>query len=269
MSDRISWVETRLRLQRDRVRLQLVFKEHELPVPRWLPLHPSYQSVLFYRISHYLFRNNHRLLARFFWHLNLLLTGADIAPLSEVGPGSVIAHPISTQIFGRAGVDCTFWGYGGLGGGRSNKDNGAGPGLPIIGNRVTLGPRALVLGPVVVGDGCEIGAGRIVMQDLSPHTKLDTIVEAEVPRHRPINPAVETTRAPQRLALGHGELLEIVRSVRPTITDSELDLPVSQASLDSLDLAIVRSAIEVRLGHPVSDELWYASNTLAEMIETR
>ncbi|MGH6821979.1 MAG: serine O-acetyltransferase [Methylocella sp.] len=269
MPDRFTWAETRSRLRRDRVRLQLVFKEHELPVPRWLRLHPSYQSVFFYRISHYFFRNGHRLLARFFWHLNLLLTGADIAPLSEIGPGFVIAHPISTQIFGRAGADCTFWGYGGIGGGRSNKDNGGGPGLPIIGNHVTLGPRALVLGPVVVGDGCEIGAGRIVMQDLPPHTKLDIIGDADDPPDRAISPAAETSRAPQRLALGHGELLEIVRSVRPAITASELDLPVSEASLDSLDLAIVRSAIEVQLGHPVSDELWYASNTLAEMIETR
>ena len=59
-------------------------------------------------------------------------------------------------------------------------------------------------------------------------------------------------------------------SVRPAITNSELDLPLSKSSLDGLDLAIVgRSAIEVQLGHTLSDELWFASNTLAEIIETQ
>jgi len=256
-----SWSEVRKRLQRDRERLRSLRGPNGLP-PGILALHPSYQCIWLYRISNYFFRRNHRLIARFFWHVNLLLTGADIGPISEIGPGLVLVHPISTQIFGRLGADCTLWGHGGIGGGRSNEDIGAGP---VIGDHVTLGPRALVPGPVVVGDGCEIGAGRIVMQDLPPHTKLDTIGDAD----RTISPAVETSRAPQRLLLGHGELLEIVRSVRPAITDSELDLPLSKSSLDSLDLAIVRSAIEVRLGHTVSDELWYASNTLAEIIETR
>jgi serine O-acetyltransferase len=201
MSDHMTWAETRMRLRRDRERLERLFEEHGLPMPRRLRLHPSYQSVLLHRLSHHFFHNGHRFLARLFWHFNLLLTGADIAPLSEIGPGLVIVHPISTLIFGRVGADCTFWGYGGIGGGRSNRDNGAGPGLPIIGSNVILGPRALVLGPIIIGDDCEIGAGRIVIQDLSSRTKLGVIGVADDPPNRAIRPAAESSRAPQRLPL--------------------------------------------------------------------
>jgi hypothetical protein len=103
MSDHMTWAETRMRLRRDRERLERLFEEHGLPMPRRLRLHPSYQSVLLHRLSHHFFHNGHRFLARLFWHFNLLLTGADIAPLSEIGPGLVIVHPISTLIFGRVG----------------------------------------------------------------------------------------------------------------------------------------------------------------------
>jgi hypothetical protein len=152
-----------------------------------------------------------------------------------------------------------------IGGGMGRGDVGAGEGLPVIGDNVVIAVRAMIFGPIRIGSNVTIGAGALVVQDLPPHTKLDTIGDTD----RTISPAAETSRAPQRLLLGHGELLEIVRSVRPAITDSELDLPLSKSSLDSLDLAIVRSAIEVRLGHTLSDELWFASNTLAEIIEAR
>jgi serine O-acetyltransferase len=105
--------------------------------------------------------------------VNLVMTGADIAPISEIGPGLLVVHPISTQIFGRVGANCTFWGHGGMGGGRSNKDIGAGPGLPVVGDNVYFGASALALGPVRVGDGCEIGPGCTIMRDLSPGTKIE------------------------------------------------------------------------------------------------
>jgi serine O-acetyltransferase len=128
--------------------------------------------VLLHRLSAHHFTAGRRLLARFFWHLNLLLTGADIGPISQSGPGLVILHPISTQIFGRIGADCTIWGHGGIGGGRGEADIGAGPGLPILGDRVTLAPRATVLGAVRIGDDCVLGAGVVVMRDLPANSEV-------------------------------------------------------------------------------------------------
>jgi serine O-acetyltransferase len=145
-----SWSEVRKRLRRDRERLRGLCGPNVLPLGI-LALHPSYQCILLHRVSNYFFRRNYRLLARFLWHLNLLLTGSDIGPISEIGPGLLLVHPISTQIFGRLGADCTIWGHCGIGGGRALEDIGAGPGLPVLGDRVDVGPRALVLGPVHIG----------------------------------------------------------------------------------------------------------------------
>ena len=168
-----SWREVRERLLRDRERLLEHYALHRVDPPRVLWLHPSYQCVLLHRISAYHFRCGRRLLARFFWHLNLSLTGADFGPISDAGAGLVVLHPVSTQVFGRLGVDCTLWGHGGIGGGRSPEDIGAGPGLPVVGDRVVFGPRSIVLGPVRIGDDCEIGPGCIVMQELPPGTRVE------------------------------------------------------------------------------------------------
>ena len=167
-----TWFEVRQRLRRDRERLRGLRGTNGLPLGI-LALNPSYQCIWLHRVSNYFFRRNHRLLARFLWHLNLLLTGADIGPISEIGPGLLLVHPISTQIFGRLGADCTIWGHCGVGGGRSNKDIGAGPGLPIIGDNVTLWPNSMVLGPVHLGDGVEVGPGCTIMRDLPPGTKVE------------------------------------------------------------------------------------------------
>jgi serine O-acetyltransferase len=39
-------------------------------------------------------------------------------------------------------------------------------GLPVIGNNVVLGARAVVLGPVRIGDNATIGACALVMKDM-------------------------------------------------------------------------------------------------------
>jgi serine O-acetyltransferase len=155
--------------------LRDLFVAHAFDVPRVLLFHPSYQAILLHRLSHFFFVGGHRLLGRFFWHLNLILTGADISPLSRVGGGVVLLHPISTQIFGVVGEGCTFWGAGGIGGGRSAQNIGAGPGLPVVEDGVVFCTRAVVLGPVRVGARSEIGPGCIVYRDLPPGSRIEPI----------------------------------------------------------------------------------------------
>lgn len=42
-------------------------------------------------------------------------------------------------------------------------------GAPRIGNQVSFGARAVVAGPVQVGDGCKIGPNSVVLHDVAPH----------------------------------------------------------------------------------------------------
>src|SRR5438105_5363064 len=104
-------------------------------------MHPSFLCVLFYRLSNHFFRAGNKRIARVFWHLNMLITGADISPPVDLGGGLVIMTPAGTAIMGNAGRNLTVMACAGLGGeiGR-HEDIGAGPGLPVLGDDVILEP---------------------------------------------------------------------------------------------------------------------------------
>ncbi len=63
------------------------------------------------------------------------------------------------------------------------------------------------------------------------------------------------------------EFLAMVNSVRQVGGASALDVPVRDTTLDSLDLATLRSALEVRLGAPISDEVWTGATTLRNLLD--
>lgn len=174
----ISWRETRVRLKQDRQRLLAYLEQEGTGRPLLLLLHNAYLAVWLHRLSHYLFERGLRLPARFFWHLNLLLTGADISPLSDLGGGLLLPRPLCVILVGKVGANCTIHGHGGLGGGRDTRDIGAGPGLPVVGDDVVFHVRALVLGPVRIGRGVCVGPGCLVTRDLED----GQAVELKAPR---------------------------------------------------------------------------------------
>ena len=143
---------------------------------------PAHLCVRLYRITQYLERNHHRLLARLCWQLNQFLTAADISAGADLGPGLVIFHPAAVVIHGKAGRNLTVHGRGGFGGGLSLVDVGAGPGFAVLGDDVTLEMGAMILGPQIVGDRVKVGPNCTVIQHLPSDTvvmPLDIRVRAE------------------------------------------------------------------------------------------
>lgn len=63
------------------------------------------------------------------------------------------------------------------------------------------------------------------------------------------------------------EFLAILNSVRNVGDHLALDLPVAETTLDSLDLATLRSSLEVRLGAPINDHVWSGAATLRELLD--
>ncbi len=149
----MTWRETAERMRADHARLvEYLSRVRGEPVRRaWL--HPAHVCVWLHRMSHHNYRNGRRWIARLIWHLNTLLTGADIAELSDLGPGLLIPSPVGVALMGRAGRNLTVLPCAGLGGEMGvSRDIGGGPGLPVVGDDVTIGPHSGVLGPVCVGD---------------------------------------------------------------------------------------------------------------------
>lgn len=136
----------------------------------WL-LAPSVVALALFRWSRWAYTHHMKFLAWPMYLLNMYLTGADIPPTSVIGKRCFIGHVRGTIICGELGDDVTLYAAPGMGGGIAKSEPGRPAyGLPVVGHRVTLGARAMVLGAVHIGDDCVVGAGVLVTKDMPPGT---------------------------------------------------------------------------------------------------
>lgn len=101
-------------------------------------------------------------------HVGLALSRFDFVPGAEVGPGLLMHHPNGIVIGGGAvvGEGCTLLQNVTLG--ERFADGRPPHAYPRLGDAVTVGAGACVLGGVRVGDGATIGANAIVLIDVPP-----------------------------------------------------------------------------------------------------
>lgn len=125
-------------------------------------------AVTMYRIYRYLYVKGLRSLARFLWQFSTFLTGTDIAPTAEIGDYFYLGHSVGLVIAGKLGSHVSVHGQAGIGGGMHEGDIGGGPGLPVIGDHVQIGARALILGAIHVGDRSVIGPLTLVTKSVPP-----------------------------------------------------------------------------------------------------
>jgi serine O-acetyltransferase len=126
--------------------------------------YPGVHAVWGHRVSHWLWNRGARLAARAFAELTRILTGVEIHPGALLGAGLFIDHATGVVIGETAevGEDVTIFHGVTLGGtGRET-----GKRHPTIGDRVTIGAGAKVLGPVKIGDDSRIGANAVVVKEV-------------------------------------------------------------------------------------------------------
>ena len=125
-----------------------------------------------YRISHSLVSSTRvpivkrcfRIIAAIASKLMQIITGIALAYDSEIGEGLHILH-FGNIIVGskvKMGSNCTISQGVTLGGG----GHGLGWGVPTIGNRVYIGPNAVVFGKITIGNDVMIGAGCVVSRSI-------------------------------------------------------------------------------------------------------
>lgn len=61
------------------------------------------------------------------------------------------------------------------------------------------------------------------------------------------------------------EFLALVASIRGMPAESLMDVPLEKAPFDSLDLLMLRSALEVGLDRPLTDDKFVARSTLRDL----
>jgi len=118
-----------------------------------------------YRITHWLWNQHLRLLARWLSQVARLATGIEIHPAAQIGRRLFIDHGMGVVIGETSivGDDVTL--YQGVTLGGTGKEKGKRH--PTIGNGVVIGAGAKVLGNVSVGDNCRVGAGSVLLRDVA------------------------------------------------------------------------------------------------------
>jgi serine O-acetyltransferase len=139
---------------------------------------PGLHAVWVHRLSHRLWqRPGTRLLARLLSQVSRSVTGVEIHPGATIGRRLFIDHGMGVVIGETAEVGDDVLLYHGVTlGGRTLQRVKR---HPTVGNQVTIGAGARVLGPVLIGDRAQIGANSVVVKDV-PAGSVATGVPARV-----------------------------------------------------------------------------------------
>ncbi len=133
-------------------------------------LYPGLWALWTYRVANRIDRAGVPLLPRAMSEMCHFMTGIEIHPRATIGRRCFIDHGDGVVIGETAELGDDVMLYHGvtLGGRGWWTDQKGSKRHPTIGNGVTLGARATVLGPVTIGDGAMIGAHALVVDDVPP-----------------------------------------------------------------------------------------------------
>ncbi len=131
----------------------------------------GFHAVLFYRLSHAVWKAQWRLLARYISSVARWLTMIEIHPGAEIGDRFVIDHGAGVVIGETSiiGNDVTIYQGVTLGGVSPSIDSHAQIDQkrhPTLGNDVIIGSGAQILGPILIGDCARVGANSVVHKDI-------------------------------------------------------------------------------------------------------
>ena len=130
--------------------------------------YPGFHAIVLHRVAYGLHRGGVPVLPRLLSHFTRFVTGIEIHPAAQIGSGFFIDHGMGVVIGETAqiGDDVTL--YQGVTLGGTGQERGKRH--PTIGDHVTIGAGAKLLGAITVGSGAIIGAGSVVLRDVPPNT---------------------------------------------------------------------------------------------------
>ena len=143
--------------------------------------YPGLHALWAYRLSHWLWQKRLYCLGRMLSQLARFCTGIEIHPGARIGNRLFIDHGMAV-IIGETvvlGDDVTM--YQGVTLGGTGKEKGKRH--PTIGDKVTIGAGAKVLGNIAIGENCRIGAGSVVLRDVPKNSTVVGVPARIVSNH--------------------------------------------------------------------------------------
>ena len=198
--------------------------------------YPGLHAIWTHRLSHWLWRNDLKTIARFTSQVGRSLTGIEIHPGATIGSGFFIDHGMGVVIGETAeiGLEVTLYHGVTLGGTSLEK----GKRHPTIGDRVVIGAGAKVMGAIHVGDDSRIGANAVVVKSVPDNSVVVGVPGQNIARSRPHQPSdapdLNHNSLPDILGVSLKQLMERVTalesqsgssdSVPPHVHAPEVDL---------------------------------------------
>jgi serine O-acetyltransferase len=124
-------------------------------------LYPRIRAVVYYRMAQYLAHKGLNPLALAATDKAIRSSGAEISPYALIGPGLCLMHSVGIVIGPEVSIGRNVRIYQGV-----TLGDGSRPGQPTIGDDVTIGCNAAVIGGVTIGNRVLIGANAVVTKDV-------------------------------------------------------------------------------------------------------
>jgi serine O-acetyltransferase len=132
--------------------------------------YPGIHAIWMYRVAHWLWNRDLKLIARLITELSRFLNGIEIHPGAQIGRRLFIDHGMGV-VMGETteiGDDVLIYQGVTLGGTSLKKEKRH----PTIEDNVMISSGAAVIGPVTIGKGSRIGAGAVVVSSAPPYSTI-------------------------------------------------------------------------------------------------
>jgi serine O-acetyltransferase len=172
-------------------------------------------AIWAHRLSHALWKNGGRVSARVLSQMARFFTGVEIHPGARIGRRFFIDHGMGVVIGETAeiGDDVTLY-HGVTLGGISLK---RGKRHPEIGDRVTIGAGAKILGSIRIGPDCRIGANAVVVKSVPENSVVvgipGQVVRRAHPHHAGDSPDLDHSALPDVIGRSVRELFVRVEAL--------------------------------------------------------
>jgi len=188
--------------------------------------YPGLHANWGHRLTHWLWHQDLKTIARFLSQVVRSLTGVEIHPGAKIGSGFFIDHGMGVVIgeTSEIGQDVTLYHGVTLGGTSLEK----GKRHPTIGDRVVIGAGAKVMGAIHVGDDSRIGANAVVVKSVPVNSVVVGVPGQNITRSKPHQPSdapdLNHSTLPDILGVSLVQLMERVANL-----ENQSTLPVSMA----------------------------------------
>lgn len=195
----------------------------------------GFQSLLVYRLTHFLHRLKIPLLPRFLSHLARIITGVEIHPGATIDSGFFIDHGMGVVIGETTEIGKNVTIYQGVTLGGTGKEKGKRH--PTIGDNVVIGACAIVLGNIRIGNNVKIGAGSVVVSNVPDHCTV-VGVPAEIVR-------IGGQKVPTE-SLDHGDLPDPVKELRDRIVSLQQEIDTLDTHMKGVEHELIQKGKKSR-----------------------